>query len=518
MVKAVLVIGLSQCETGLDPRLAAAQEVEAIRRIRLHPVIRDISAKSVRRLKNPTRQVLTEAIEHIFSPHRQDQLLILILSSQAIQGATGGQYPSTCKTTDQTDPKNNSALVDALAIAASLIHDLIDHCLAKQQGEILHQCPSSPFAERSSNKAERNRDVRTQLDGESWTIITSSPPRASHLHSNTAFAHNRNPAFPQWRHPALMLGVSAVMMCILALGGGYALLQTQENQPAKQSLEQAQALQTKANYADCVKAASSIPPNSSAYLAAQDLLKTCKVGQAINRLISQDNYQGCIEQASSIPALQMLLETCKREQAKKARLEDDQQLWDTAQRFALSHNFRDAVTHLAQISQHSPVHPEAQTLINQWSNQLLQQAANAYGEGRYDNAIALAQAIPDSSMNYQHTQKTIDLWRQVWESNTQQLEAAQRALEVGIWHEAISAAEAIDASSSYWRQQASNIILQADRRLGDEARKAAAKRRCQQYQTDYQQGVVDTMAAIGPKGGAIREKCADLGVVIAEAY
>ena len=219
-----------------------------------------------------------------------------------------------------------------------------------------------------------------------------------------------------------------------------------------------------------------------------------------------------------MPALHPLVTVCRSEQEKRARLDKDQQLWNTAQKLALSHNLKDAITHLGQISSRSPVHSEALDLINRWSHQLLEQAINTYGEGRYDNAIALAQSIPARSVNYQHAQETLDHWRAEWESNTKQLAAAHQALEVGSWREAVSAAERVDSTSNYWRQQATNIIIQAEGQLLDNAREAEAEKRCQQYQTDYLQGVVDVMAEVGPKGGAIREKCADLGVVIADAY
>lgn len=527
MVKAVVLIGVNRFESSLDPRLVAIQEAAAMRRIRRHPIIRGFSAKSIRRLKNPTRQGLADAIEHLFSDRRRDQLLMLVLSDAAIDAAIKhkiGRHPaSTHETTDATGQKGDRAFGCSPAIAAGVVHELIDQCLAKQPDVSLDKHRSDAFGKELTTKEEGTVDVRAQLDGEGWTIITSSPPRDSQLPQNRNYPRAPDPVAPIWSRPAMMLGVSATVIVTLGLGSSYALLQTNENQQAKQSLAKAEAMQAKADYVRCISAASMIPQNASTYLAAQNILKTCEVGQAISQLIDQENYSGCIARAKSTPALQPLLHICRSEQEKQDRLDHDQQLWDTAQQLAVSHNFKEAVTLLAQISQPGAVDRDTQTLINQWSNQLLDQAANAYGEGRYDHAIALAQAIPASSLSYQQAQKTIDRWRQQWESNTRQLAAAQHALEAGIWHEAVSAAETIDSTSSYWRQQALSIIAQADGHLWEEARKEEArkeeaKKRCQQYQTDYQQGVVDVMAEVGPKGGAIREKCADLGIVIADAY
>ena len=393
MVKAVLLIDVSRAESGLDPRLATVEEAKAIRRILHHPVIRGFSVQARKRLKNPTRQGLADAIEQLFHDRDRDQLLILVFSSQGIKHNTGGRYGSTCETPDNTGQKNNSTFVFSAAIATGVVHDLIDQCLARPQAITLDTCGGGDFKGFTAQD-EGGVDVRAQLDGKGWTIITSSPPSASQLYQDTGDRHEPNHVSRLWNHPVRMLGVSAVVIFTLAVGSSYALLQTTEDQQAKQSLQRAQAMAAAADYAGCVKAARLIPPNASSYPAAQNALKTCEVGAEISRLLNQANYPDCIKQAKSIPALQPLLNTCQSEQAKRIQLEHDQHLWDTAQQLALSHNLKDAVTHLSQISQQSPVYSEAQILTNRWSNQLLEQAVNAYAEGQYEDAIALAQVIP----------------------------------------------------------------------------------------------------------------------------
>ncbi|MDJ0706825.1 MAG: hypothetical protein QNJ46_26430 [Leptolyngbyaceae cyanobacterium MO_188.B28] len=524
MLKAVLLIEVNQFTSGLSLRQAAAQEAETIRRLLRHPILKGFSAKSMSTLKDPSRQGLVEGIGRLFRDRRQDQLLILILSDNALKDPVYQPPTSPCETPhhsgNKTGQKTNrtvpGSFSGSLAIAASNVHTLIDQSLSNSQDSPPDKEQSSAFRQLDALDAEP-LDVRTQLDGENWTIITSSPPSISPLNKHAEAAHSPKLDAPLWRRPAMMLGVSAFFMVTLALGSSYALLQTRENTQAKESLEKAQAMQSKSDYAACIDAARTIPSNASTYLAAQTLLKTCEIGQGITVLISQENYSSCIEQAKSIPAFQSLLNLCKREQENRMRLDKDQQLWNTAQQLALSHNLKDAVTHLGQISPQSPVHSEAQALINRWSDQLLKQAANTYTDGGYENAIALAQSIPASSLHYQHAQETIDHWQKEWEANTHQLAAAHQALEVGRWREAVSAAEMVNSTSNYWRLQVAQIINQAENRLLEDARKAEEKK-CQQYHTDYLQGVVDVMTEVGPKGGAIREKCAELGVAIADAY
>ena len=516
MVKAILLINVSLAGSGLDPRLDAIHQAKVIQQILRHPAIRGFSTQATRTLKNPTQRDVADAIEQLFDEQDRQQLLILVFLGQGVR-ENSGKYGSTCGTPDNTGRQTNRPFVFSAAIAIGVIHNLIDQCLAQQQAITLDNCYDSD-AKGGKTRDKGIVDVRAQLEGDGWIIITSSTPSASQLHPNIDNPPEPDRVSRLWRRPTLILAACAAVMVTLAFGSSYALLQSTENQQAKHALEKAQVMQARADYAGCVTAARLIPTNASTYLTAQNVLKTCEVGQVISTLISQKDYQGCIEQAQSIPPLKKLLHTCRSEQEKSARLDQDKHLWDKAQQLAVSHNLKDAVTYLSQISQPSLVHPEAQTLINLWSTQLLEQAANAYGEGQYDNAIALAQAIPTSSLSYQQAQKTLDQWQKEWASNMRQLEAAQHALEVGIWHEAVSAAETIDPTSSYWRQQASDIIAQADEHLLAEAQNEAEKKRCRQYQTDYQQGVIDAMAAVGPKGGAIREKCADLGIVIAEAY
>ena len=520
MLKAVLLIEVNQYILGLNLRQAAVQEAEAIRRLLRHPILKGFSAKSMRTLKDPSRQGLAAGIAKLCSDRCDDQLLILLFSDAALQDPVDGQATSPCETSSQpgykTRQKSNQTVLGSLAIAASIVHALIDQSVSNSQDTPSDKDQGDAFSQFDAMD-RAPLDVRTQLDGENWTIITSSPASVSQLNQNADSFDSPKQTSPVPHRLAILLGVSVFVMVALALGSSHALLLTQENTQAKESLEKAQAMQAKGDYEACVRTARMIPQNASTYLAAQNLLKTCEIGQEITVLTSQENYSSCIELAKSTPAFQPLLNVCQREQEKLERLDEDQKLWNTAQHLALSHNLKDAVTRLTQISPQSPVHPEAQTLINQWSNQLLEQAANTYRDGRYDNAIALAQSIPVSSLNYQHAQETLDLWQEEWEVNTKQLAAAHQALQVGSWREAVTAAEMVDSTSNYWRRQVTQIITQAEARLLDDARKEAEKK-CQQYQTDYRQGVVDVMAEIGPKGGAIREKCAELGVAIAEAY
>ena len=525
MLKAVLLIEVNQCVSGLNLRQATVQETEIIRRLLRHPILKEFSAKSIRTVKDPSRQGLAAEIGRLFNDRSHDQLLILLLSDTIVKEpiysspASPNETPyrsGNKKSGNKTGQKNRRAVSDSLTISASLIHTLIDQYFSSSQDSPSGKERGDKFSPLNAHDTAP-LDVRTQLDGENWTIITSSPSIASPVDENSEVAHSVELASPNWRQPAMMLGVSTFAMVALGLGSSYALLQTQENTQAKKSLERAQAMKAKADYAACINDARTIPQNASTYPTAQALLKTCETGQILTRLISQENYSSCIEHAKSTPAFQSLLNVCQSEQEKRVRREQDQQLWNNAQQLASSHNLKDAVTRLAQISPQSPVHPEAQVRINQWSIQLLEQAANSYREGQYDNAIALAQSIPPNSLHYPHAQETLDLWQEEWEANTQQLEAAHQALEVGSWREAVLAAKRVESTSNYWRQQATHIITQAESSLIEDARKAE-ERKCQQYQTDYLQGVIDVMTEIGPKGGAVREKCADLGVVIAEAY
>ena len=247
MLKAVLLIGPNQYESGLDRRQVVVQEAEAIRRLLRHPILKGLSTHSMRTLKDPSRQGLTDSIGQLFSDRSRDQLLILLFSDTALKDPSGSPtspYGTTRKTGYETEHKNNRTVSSALAIAASVVHTLIDHCLPNPQ----HTHPGKEGSSVSAKVTAMDPvplDVRTQLDGESWIIITSSPPSVVPLNQTADTPHPPQQASPLWRRSAMILGVSAFAMVTLALGSSYALLQTQENTRAKASLEKAQALQAK---------------------------------------------------------------------------------------------------------------------------------------------------------------------------------------------------------------------------------------------------------------------------------
>ncbi|MEA5580137.1 ABC transporter substrate-binding protein [Nodularia harveyana UHCC-0300] len=168
MAKVALLIGVSQYQVGLNPLPAAVRDVEAMERVLKDPKIGNFDA--VKKLINPERQVMAEAIEHLFDGRQKDDLILLFFSGHGIKDESGKLYFAT-RNTRKTD---KGLLVKATTVPASFVHDVMSNSRSKREVVILDCCFSGAFAEGMSAKENGFVDVKNQLGGEGRAVLTSS--------------------------------------------------------------------------------------------------------------------------------------------------------------------------------------------------------------------------------------------------------------------------------------------------------------------------------------------------------
>jgi len=178
--------------------------------------------------------------------------------------------------------------------------------------------------------------------------------------------------------------------------------------------------------------------------------------EQVENLKAAGQYHQCIAQA--IPMLQdaqlytnaqALLHECQLAQAKQ---------------LAAEKNFPAAISEANQLPQTAAQYQEAQQLIEQWFNSILEAATNQYRLGKLNDAIATVEAVPATSPVYQQAQEAIQQWQQEWDKNNSYLQAAQNALNTGNWQQAISTAKKVRATP-YWQQQITAIVEQAEAKI-----------------------------------------------------
>jgi hypothetical protein len=168
MVKVALLIGVSQYGAGFNQLPAAAKDMEAMRRVLLHPDMGDFD--EVIPLIDPGPQEMGIAIENLFGGRDRDDLLVLFFSGHGVKDENGNLYLAT----RITRKNERGGLIRSTAIAARFVQEIMGESRARRQVVILDCCFSGAFAEGLLAKDDSSVDIRRQLGGEGRVILTSS--------------------------------------------------------------------------------------------------------------------------------------------------------------------------------------------------------------------------------------------------------------------------------------------------------------------------------------------------------
>jgi serine/threonine protein kinase len=165
-------------------------------------------------------------------------------------------------------------------------------------------------------------------------------------------------------------------------------------------------------------------------------------------LQAEGRYEDCISEARDIPgaleAVQAVVNQCAAGLLNQAKSQ------------AANSEFDDAIRVAIQIPGDSTVSQEAQGLIVDWSEALLQQATTLYQEqGELGEAIELLQAIPDSIELSRTREETVQQWQTEWTANEAAFADAEQALEQADWYGAREKLNAL--TTAYWQNRASEM-------------------------------------------------------------
>jgi hypothetical protein len=169
MAKIALLIGVSEYEPGLNPLPAAVKDVEAMRRVLVHPEMGGFAEADITVLKNPQRQEMEEAIYRLFANRQKDDLLLFYFSGHGIKDESGRLYLSTRATY-----KENGRLFEPSAVAASTLHERINKSKSQRQVLILDCCFSGAIAQGLTVKDDGSVNVQEHLGGKGRAILTAS--------------------------------------------------------------------------------------------------------------------------------------------------------------------------------------------------------------------------------------------------------------------------------------------------------------------------------------------------------
>lgn len=242
---------------------------------------------------------------------------------------------------------------------------------------------------------------------------------------------------------------------------------------------------------------------------------------AAQQLQTAGQYEECIASVDAIPGVlyddaQAVLNQCAAG------------LLDRARELADNAEYGEAIQEANKVPEESDEQPEAQALISEWSDALIEQATVLYREeGKLDEAIGLLAMIPNTTPLSRIREETVQEWQAEWAKNQATLEEAEQALEIGDWYGARSKVNVL--TTPYWQNQAAEISTTANEQIATiEAEEQRRQEQAAQEEAERQQEA--TLAAAydrclesgGNNGGEACQDYAQLceadgGVFVADA-
>lgn len=137
-----------------------------------------------------------------------------------------------------------------------------------------------------------------------------------------------------------------------------------------------------------------------------------------------------------------------------------------------------------QVPENTSSYSKAQNFFKQASQRMEELAQEQYRQGNYQQAVKIAEAIPETSPNAVRVKQELSQWEQEWNRNENYLENARQALNREAWREAIAETERVALlgesprqDSEYWKQKVQPIIDRANDQKREEERRIAEQQR-----------------------------------------
>lgn len=188
-----------------------------------------------------------------------------------------------------------------------------------------------------------------------------------------------------------------------------------------------QALAVSEDYEACRSQGNALPSQSRFYSEAQSLVQQCSMGLARQQANNQD-LTAAITTALSITAPDEALQS------------------------------------------------EAESLVTQWSGQVVKRGEQLLQAGELDQAIAVLQELPPELPTAGSVESTIQGWQRQWDQSEATIQTASELLDSGQWLAAKNELAGV-ASITYWQQQKEPLLEQAEAGIAEVARFEAEQAR-----------------------------------------
>ena len=114
-------------------------------------------------------------------------------------------------------------------------------------------------------------------------------------------------------------------------------------------------------------------------------------------------------------------------------------------------DLQEAIQLVSPIAHDHPLHAEADRMIQKWSANLLQLGETAYQEGKLDDALSIAEKIPDNVRSRSLAIDRMQKWQDTWKQAEDLYEEAQTKLRDRNWFGVMaSARRLLTLDNRYW--------------------------------------------------------------------
>jgi serine/threonine-protein kinase len=179
---------------------------------------------------------------------------------------------------------------------------------------------------------------------------------------------------------------------------------------------------------------------------------------------SKANYDACIDKLAVISKdvsqsgeVKSLSLSCQSSQGKEKLI--------SAKGLAKDGKYQEAIAIANTINSETPSYAESQTEINKWSDSLLVKATDLYAkEGKLEQAVEMAQKIPVNTTAGKKAGDLVLKWQLDWKNSDVSYKEASAASKKEDWKKVIASSKQV-ADTPYWVQKVSPLRKQAEVQL-----------------------------------------------------
>lgn len=176
------------------------------------------------------------------------------------------------------------------------------------------------------------------------------------------------------------------------------------------------------------------------------------------------NYDACLDKLTLIPKdadqageAKSLSISCQSSQAKEKLT--------TAKALAKDGKYQDAIAIANAINSDTPSYADAQTEVGKWSDLLLVKATDLYSkEGKLDQAVEIAQKIPANTPAGKKATDLVPQWQSAWKNSEASYQEASAASKKEDWKKVVSSSKQV-ADTPYWAQKIAPLRKQAETQI-----------------------------------------------------